>query len=124
MRSSDQAINVAMEEEIEDLLVQIISDLKGAAEAKILLSDLLTETERVAVAKRLAIALSLTNGKSYEEIKESLKVSSATIAKVQESLDSDGMKLAIEKVRIDDWAGDWAGKLAGAFGKLLGKSSP
>lgn len=124
MRSSDQAINVAMEEEIEDLLVQIISDIKGADEAKILLSDLLTETERVAIAKRLAIALSLTNGKSYEEIKESLKVSSATIAKVQESLDSDGMKLAIEKIRIDDWAGDWAGKLSGAFGKLLGKSSP
>lgn len=124
MRSSDQAINVAMEEEIEDLLVQIISDLKGVGETKALLSDLLTETERMAVAKRLAIALSLTNGKSYEEIKESLKVSSATIAKVQESLDSDGMKLAIEKVRIDDWAGDWAGKLSGAFGKLLGKSSP
>lgn len=124
MRSSDRAINFAMEEEIEELLVQIISDLKGAAEAKILLSDLLTETERVAVAKRLAIALSLTNGKSYEEIKQSLKVSSATIAKVQESLDSDGMKLAIEKIRIDDWAGDWAGKLSGAFGKLLGKPTP
>lgn len=113
-----------MEEEIEDLLIQIISDIKGADEAKVLLSDLLTETERVAIAKRLAIALSLTNGKSYEEINESLKVSSATIAKVQESLDTDGMRLAIEKIRIDDWAGDWAGKLSGAFGKLLGKPSP
>lgn len=124
MRSSNRAINFAMEEEIEELLVQIISDIKGADEAKILLSDLLTETERVAIAKRLAIALSLTNGKSYEEIKESLKVSSATIAKVQESLDSDGMKLAIEKINIDDWAGDWAEKLSGAFGKLLGKPTP
>lgn len=117
-------MNMAMEEEIEELLVQIISDLKGVGETKALLSDLLTETERVAIARRLAIALSLTNGKSYEEIRESLKVSSATIAKVQESLDSDGMKLAIEKIRIDDWAGDWAGKLSGAFGKLLGKPTP
>lgn len=124
MKVSSRDMNMAMEEEIEELLVQIISDLKGVGETKALLSVLLTGAERSAIARRLAIALSLTNGKSYEEIRESLKVSSATIAKVQESLDSNGMKLAIEKIRIDDWAGDWAGKLSGAFGKLLGKPTP
>lgn len=109
------------EEEIEDLFAQIVADLKNIKEARIVLSDLLSETERIGIAKRLAVALSLSHGKSYEDIKRNLKVSSATIARVQESLDSPGMRLAIEKVKIDEWAGDWAGRLAGLFEKFLGK---
>lgn len=120
MRKLKKVVSMASEE-TEELFVQIVSDIKNTNEAKILLSDLLTETEQIAIAKRLAVALSLTNRKSYEEIKKNFQVSSATIAKVQESLDTPGMKLAIEKIRVDDWASAWAKKLASLIEKILGK---
>lgn len=107
--------------EIDDIFAQIICDIKNVNEAKAIFSDLLTETERIALSKRLAAALSLTHGKSYEEIKKNFNVSSATIAKVQESLDTPGMKLAIEKAGIDEWADGWAKRLTPLFEKILGK---
>jgi uncharacterized protein YerC len=121
MRLSDQVMSEPIENEIRQLLSQIIADIRSENEAQVLISNLLTETEQLAVAKRLAIALFLKRGQSYENIKQSLKVSSATVAKVQESLDTPGVRLALRKVETDEWAEEWAGKLSKAFSKLLGK---
>lgn len=105
----------------DDLLAQIICDIKDVNEAKAIFFDLLTETERMALSKRLAVALSLSHGKSYEEIKKNFNIRSATIARVQESLNTSGMRLAVEKATVDEWAGGWAKKLAPFFEKILGK---
>ena len=114
-------MDLGIEKEIRKLLTQIIADVREEKEAEQLLSDLLTPAEQMAVAKRLGIAMSLIRGASYEEIKKRLKVSSATIAKVQESLDTPGMKLALSKAATDEWAEKWASKLSSAMGKLMGK---
>ena len=109
-------------EQIYKILAQIIADTSSADEAQALISDLLSETERQGIAKRLAVALMLANGKSYNEIKKQLGVSSSTIARIQESLDKQGIKIAISKVGTDEWAGKLANKVAGALDKLLPKS--
>lgn len=111
-------------EQIYKILAQIIVDISSTDEAQALISDLLSETEREGIAKRLAVALMLSNGRSYNEIKRELGVSSATIARIQESLDKPGIKIAISKVRTDEWAGKLANKFAGALDKLLPKPSP
>lgn len=121
MRLSDKSMDLGIEKEIRKLLAQIIADVREETEAQQLLNDLLTPTEQMALSKRLGIALSLVEGKSYEEIKKRLKVSSATVAKVQESLDTPGMKLALSKAATDEWAEKWASKLSSAMGKLMGK---
>lgn len=108
-------------DKIHELLIQVFSDIRSPKEAETLVSNLFTESEKVATAKRLAIALFLTRGNSYEQIKRRLQVSSATIAKVQESLNTPGMKLALQKISVDEWAGQWASKLSDALGKLLRK---
>ena len=123
MRLSDQSIDSNIEKEIRKLLAQIIADIHEETEAEQLLSDLLTPAEQVAVAKRLGIAMSLIRGASYEEIKKRLKVSSATVAKVQESMDTPGMKLALSKAATDEWAEKWASKLSSAVNKLMGSKS-
>ena len=110
-------------EQIYKILAQIIADTSSPDEAQALISDLLSETEREGIAKRLAVALMLANGKSYNEIKKQLGVSSSTIARIQESLDKPGIKIAISKVRTDEWAGKLANKFAGALDKFLPKSS-
>ena len=123
MRLSDKSMDLEIAKEIRKLLTQIIADIHEEAEAEQLLNDLLTPSEQMAVAKRLGIAMSLVRGASYEEIKKRLKVSSATVAKVQESLDTPGMKLALSKAATDEWAEKWATKLSSAVNKLMGSKS-
>lgn len=123
MRLSDETMDPGLEKEIRKLLTQIIADIRDETEAQQLITDLLTPGEQVALAKRLGIGLSLVRGESYEEIKKRLKVSSATVAKVQESLDTPGMKLALSKAATDEWAEKWASKLSSAMGKLMGNKS-
>lgn len=50
------------------------------------IGELLTETERTVLAKRLAIAMMLVKGFGYSEIREFLHVSPPTIAKVKDWL--------------------------------------
>jgi len=75
----------------------VISKLNKEEQAKLFLDDLLTRTEKIVLAKRLAIALMLESGKSYDEIKDLLKVSSSTIGLVNNQLNNGfGYKLVLK----------------------------
>lgn len=65
--------------------------------------DLFTPTERIMLAKRLAIAALLTKGLPYQQIADRLKVSTATVARVNLWLRNSGVgyRKAVEKI------GDW-----------------
>lgn len=65
MQSSSKKLNRTIERQIVKMLHQLLIDIKDEKEMKAVLSDLLTETERMAMAKRLAIALYLDKGRSY-----------------------------------------------------------
>jgi len=69
-------------QQIFELLLKVFTESHSREKASLLLDDLLSPTEKIVLAKRLAIALLLTKGYCYEEIKEVLKVSMATIAAV------------------------------------------
>ena len=89
------------------------------SEAREIFWDLFSETERQAVIKRLSIAIFLDKGRSYENIKSYLKVSSATIASVGEKMADPGMQLAIRKVKAEEWADDWSQKISSIVDKIL-----
>jgi uncharacterized protein YerC len=116
---SKQKLNKTVERQIYDIFYQLVSDVKSTKEAQAILSDLLSETERQVIAKRLAIALFLDKGRSYENIKSTLKVSSATIASVQEQLGSEGLQLALTKIKAEEWADEWAEKISSFMGKII-----
>jgi len=86
---------------------------------EITLKALMTETEIMAVAKRLAIAVFLDKGQSYEHIRETLKVSSATIATVADSMNKKGIQAALQRVKAEEWADVWSIKLSRALEKLM-----
>ena len=53
----------------------------------------------------------LKKKRSYENIKNNLKVSSATIATAEKNIDSKGIKLALKKLEAEEWANVWSEKI-------------
>ena len=119
MRLSKNKINQKTHQKISGTLYQVIADITKKEEAKIFCRDILTEAEILALAKRLAIFKALKDGWSYRQIRSQFQVSPATIAKLQEDLDKAGVKLALEKIKIDQWASRWEKKIK----NLLKKTS-
>ena len=83
--------------------------LLNRQDAEVFLNDLLTRTERVMLAKRLAISILLDAGKTYQHIKELLNVSQSTITAVGKTLElSGGYRRAIEKLKKSErWKEFW-----------------
>jgi len=94
-----------------------LTDFKDPQEMEIFLQDFLSTSEMETYTKRLAVAYWLKKGRSYTNIKQNLKVSSATIAVVQEMLERPGVKLALKKMEAEEWANIWAGKIRKFVGK-------
>jgi TrpR-related protein YerC/YecD len=78
-----------------------MSEMKNAQEAAELLRDLLSYSEVKMVAKRLEIAEMVLAGKTYDEIREELKVGYGKIARVQEwlNMSGEGYRKAVKKIR-------------------------
>ncbi len=111
MQISKKRVNGALLKQIDAMWYQLIADIQSPKEAQAILSDLFSETELVVMTKRLAIGYWLSKGRSYENVKENLKVSSATIAAVQKDMAKPGWKTAIKKVVADEWATKWDEKI-------------
>lgn len=112
MRLSKRKINPTIEKQVYQIFYQALTDLHSLSETESFLKEILTETELEAIAKRLAVAVYLEKGRSYENIKEMLKVSSATVATVAEQMKKGkGYQIALEKIKADEWADKWARKI-------------
>ena len=79
---SKKFLPVDVTNRITETLLEAVSQVKGRKDTALFLNDLLTPTERVVLAKRLAIAVLLLKGWGYESIQNFLKVSSDTVGKV------------------------------------------
>jgi uncharacterized protein YerC len=67
----------------------------------------------------LAVAHYLEKGRTYDSIKNTLGVSSTTVAAVQEQMaKGKGFALALKKIQAEEWADRWAKKI----GKMMKKS--
>ncbi len=117
MRVSKLKVNTTLESQLQQTLYQLFTDLKSPQEVEIILKDLLSAVELTTVTKRLAVAYWLANGRSYTNIKDNLKVSSASISDIQQGLKKPGWKLALQKITADQWATQWDQRIK----KLIGK---
>lgn len=69
--------------EVLDTLYTAAGTVKGRAAMKLFLRDLLTESERIMLGRRLIIARKIIAGESEREIEAALKVGRDTIWKVR-----------------------------------------
>lgn len=111
MRVSKIKVNPHLKKELFKTLHQAIVDLKNPDEVREFLQSFLSKSEHETLAKRVAVAYWLDKGRGYENIKENLKVSSATIAGIQASMDNSGVKLALRNIKAEEWASLWATKI-------------
>ena len=111
MRTSVEKINPSLNNQIMKTFAQAISDLKDLQEVDTFLQDFLTDSEYESLARRLAIAYWLKKGRSYSNIKQNLKVSSATVALVQSMMETEGFQLALKIIEAEEWASKWAEKI-------------
>ena len=117
MQISKQRVNAILERQLFQTLYQLFADLKTPQEVEAVLKDILSDVELTTVAKRLAVAYWLANGRSYNNIKDNLKVSSASISDIQQGLKRPGWKLALAKVTADEWATHWEQKIKKMIGQ-------
>lgn len=114
MRISKQRLNPNLENEITRLFYQTVVDLKSPEKVAIFFEDIFSKSEATAIVKRLAVAYWLTNKRSYENIRQNLKVSSATIASIDRQMRrGKGFQLALKLIEADRWATEWAEKIRG-----------
>jgi len=119
MQLSQNPINRTLEKQLDEIFYSVLSEVNSVDELKVMVSDLFTEAERSAVLKRLGIALYLDKGRSYEDIKNNIKVSSATIATVAENLGNKGWQEMIRRVKAEEWARQWTDKITGSIKRIF-----
>lgn len=97
---SKYPISKNIADRIFEIFLTIFTHLKNKEEADQFISDLLTPTEKVMLAKRLAIAFLLENNYEYRTIQQILRVSTGTITSVNivRQHGSVGYKKVIEKI--------------------------
>lgn len=100
-----------MKNQLIKTLAQTLVDFKNIEEMHAFLSDFFNESELETFAKRLSVAYWLKRGRSYENIKTNIKVSSATIATIEKLLKKPGFALALKKMEAEEWATLWAEKI-------------
>lgn len=83
-----------------DALYTAAGTVKGRAAMKLFLRDLLTESERIMLGRRILIARHLLSGSSYDAIGADLKVGYDTIGRIQRWLSDQlpGYEQAIEEM--------------------------
>ncbi len=118
MRITKKQINPTLKKELIKTFAQVIADIKNQEEALAFIQGFFEETEIEVFAKRLAIAYWLKKGRSYSNIKQNLKASSATIAEISNLAKKQGFQLALKKIEAEEWAEVWARKIK----KITGNS--
>lgn len=111
MRTSGEKLNPSLATQITKTLSLVIAGLKNRDEVDIFLKDFLKAAEYETFAKRLAVAYWLKKGRSYTNIKNNLKVSSATIAQVQKDMNKKGFSQALKRLEAEEWANLWEKKI-------------
>ena len=93
-------MNEKLKDSAMDLLFEAILSLKDIRECYAFFEDICTVAEMKSLAQRLHVAVMLQQGKTYMEICETTGVSTATISRVNRSLEygADGYKTVLGRL--------------------------
>ena len=96
-------MNKKIKSELVDRLFQCILSMETVEECYQLFEDLCTVNEIQAIAQRMEVAVMLNAKKTYVEIADKTGASTATISRVNRSLNygSDGYDMVFERLGLD-----------------------
>ena len=98
---SRKKLNKKVYQKIGDHFIEFILELKSSTDAKIFLTNLLTRTERVMLAKRLAVIGMLIKGYSFEAVQQTLQVSPSTIDRFWKIIDQNSNSFSLVRSVIE-----------------------
>lgn len=103
-RISRRRIDPEVEERVFEIFWNYLAKLRNQKDIHEFLISLLSYTEQVMLAKRLAIAVLLSRGSNYEDIDETLKVSKSTVGTVHKQLliGAEGYKKAVKHILAEE----------------------
>ncbi len=110
-------MNKILKGNLESLFASTVADIKTPEEAQEFVDDFFSPAEKETFVKRLALTYWLKKGRAYSNIKENLKVSSATISSAQALLAKKGVQNALNKIEAEEWASQWSDKIKKFVGK-------
>lgn len=101
---SRRLLSKDVEKKMYSIFFTTLAKLSKPSEIQDLILDLLGPVEQTMLAKRLAIAVFLVKGYQYETIKDVLKVSQETIARVNMMLNfrGKGYNAAVKRILRDE----------------------
>lgn len=93
-----------IETQIRNIFAEIISLLSGKENVFVFLDDFLTQTEKIVLSKRIAIAFMLKKSYDYETIKNILKVSQSTVSAISLKLKyaGKGYHQVLDKILLQE----------------------
>lgn len=97
----DQKVFLAMYERFQTAL----TSLRNKKESGKLIRELLTPTERIMIAKRIAIVYMLHTGHSIYEVEQTLKVSPSTAARYSLKSDSSDFTFLVSLIKKNEGLG-------------------
>ena len=94
-------MNEKLKSESMDMLFKAVLELKTIEECYAFFDDICTIHELQSLAQRLEVAFMLCDGKTYTEIGELTGASTATVSRVNRSLNygSDGYKMVLDRLK-------------------------
>lgn len=97
---SKYPISKKVADRIFEIFLKTLVEIKSSEDANQFISDLLTPTEKIMLAKRLAIAFLLEKGYDYRTIQQVIRVSAPTITSVNiaRKYGSEGYKRIVSKI--------------------------
>lgn len=98
---SKKSVDGKILEKIYDFLVIALTDIKNKGEMRAFLDSLITPTEKIMLAKRLAIVYLISENVSLGKISEMLAVTPSTICKIKVwlKIEGAGYSNAMEKIK-------------------------
>lgn len=112
---SHKKLNKKIYQKIGDQFIEFVLELKSSGDAKSFLTNLLTKTERIMLAKRLAVICMLIRGYSFEAIQQVLQVSPSTVDRFWKIILQYPNSFSLIRSRIE-----MKSKLKFGFWKVLG----
>lgn len=118
---SRRPLKKEVEEKLFEVFWEVFELMRTKKEAESFLKELLTPTEEIMLAKRVAVALMLLKGYDYREIQDSLNVSATTVGKVSLWLrrGGEGYRRILEKIIKRQKVEEFWEKVDGFLGKVL-----
>lgn len=122
---SKYLLNKEVEERMYDIFWQTIARLTTKESVKKFFYDLLSSTEKVMLAKRLAIAILLLKNYDYLTISKTLRVSTSTIMLISTWLKNggEGYKMVIKRILTEEKAEEFWDNLGEKIDNLLPPNS-